>query len=182
VNTPLYSTLFALRDQLFHSGKSLVLAESCTSGMVAAKLGIIPGISEFFCGSMVVYQSQSKMDWLGIDATGLSDPNRGPVSEWASLSLAKGILRATSRASVSAAITGHFGPNAPTHQDGQVFCALTTREGHVRQWSFRLRSPAPILMTDCELRHARQEEATFRFLGWMCEMLPTTDDSEVGLE
>lgn len=182
MNTPLYSTLFAIRDQLLHSGKSLVLAESCTSGMVAAKLGIVPGISEFFCGSMVVYQSQSKTDWLEIDATGLSDPDRGPVSEWASLSLAKSILHATPRASVSAAITGHFGPNAPTQQDGQVFCALTTREGQVQQWSFRLKSPAPLLTTDCELRHARQEEATFRFLVWICEMLPASGDSEVGLE
>ena len=182
MNTPLYSTLFAIRDQLLHSGKSLVLAESCTAGMVAAKLGIIPGISEFFCGSMVVYQSQSKIDWLGIDSSGLSDPNRGPVSEWASLALAKGILVATPRASVSAAITGHFGPNAPTHQDGKVFCALVTREGDVQQWSFRLKSPAPMLTTDCELRLARQEEATCRFLVWICEMLPGSVDSEVGIE
>jgi nicotinamide-nucleotide amidase len=149
--------------------------------MVAAKLGIIPGISEFFCGSMVVYQSQTKIDWLGIDATGLSDPNRGPVSEWASLSLAKGILLATPRASVSAAITGHFGPNAPPNQDGQVFCALTTQEGHTRQWRFHLSSAAPMLTTDCELRHVRQEEAACRFLYWICEMLPATKDPDEGL-
>ena len=181
MNTPLYSTLFSIRDKLLHSQKSLVLAESCTAGMVAAKLGIIPGISEFFCGSMVVYQSQTKIDWLGIDSTGLSDPNQGPVSEWASLSLAKGILVATPRASVSAAITGHFGPNAPSHQDGLVFCAFATRQGHVQQWSFQLKSPAPLLTTDCELRHARQEEATCRFLSWICEMLPATMDPDAGL-
>jgi PncC family amidohydrolase len=171
-STLLYSTLFSIRDQLLHSGKSLVLAESCTAGLVAAKLGLIPGISNFFCGSMVVYQSRSKIDWLEVDSEGLLDPNRGPVSGWASLSLAKGVLLATPRADVSAAITGHFGPNAPPNQDGQVYCAIMTREGNIQQWNFHLESPAPILATDCELRLARQEEAACRFLFWIAESLP----------
>jgi nicotinamide mononucleotide (NMN) deamidase PncC len=121
---------------------------------------------------MVVYQSQSKIDWLKVDSAGLSDPNRGPVSSWASLALAEGILLATPRADVSAAITGHFGPNAPPNQDGQIFCALMTQEGYVQQMSFQLESTAPILATDCELRLARQEEAASRFLLWIDEVLP----------
>lgn len=172
MNTPLYSTLFSIRNKLFHSGKSLVLAESCTAGLIAAKLGIIPGISEFFCGSMVVYQTQSKIDWLAIAPEGLSDVNRGPVSRWSSLALAQSILDATPRADVSAAITGHFGPNAPPSQDGIVYCAIMTRDGHTSEANFHLESPAPILATDWERRLARQEESAYRFLVWLEKMLP----------
>ncbi len=120
---------------------------------------------------MVVYQSQSKMDWLNVDAAGLLDPNRGPVSEWASLELAKGILLATPHADISAAITGHFGPNAPPNQDGLVFCAILAKGGYVQQKSFCLNSKAPTLPTDCGLRLARQEEAAGRFLDWINEAL-----------
>lgn len=121
---------------------------------------------------MVVYQSQSKIDWLHVDSEGLTDPIRGPVSAWASLALAKGILLSTPRADVSAAITGHFGPNAPPDQEGLVFCAMMTREGTVQQFNFHLESPAPILATDWKLRLARQNEATSRFLLWIDDAIP----------
>ncbi|MCA9140480.1 MAG: CinA family protein, partial [Planctomycetales bacterium] len=45
----------------------LVLAESCTGGLVSAALTAIPGVSSWLAGSMVVYQEQSKVCWLGVD-------------------------------------------------------------------------------------------------------------------
>ena len=121
---------------------------------------------------MVVYQTQSKINWLAIAPEGLSDVNRGPVSRWSSLALAQSILDATPRADVSAAITGHFGPNAPPSQDGVVYCAIMTRDGHTSEANFHLESPAPILATDWERRLARQEESAYRFLVWLEKMLP----------
>ena len=45
----------------------LVLAESCTGGLICATLATIPGISQWLCGSSVVYRETTKRDWLGID-------------------------------------------------------------------------------------------------------------------
>ena len=53
-----------LAQALFRSGAQLVLAESCTGGMAAAALTQNPGISKNFCGSAVVYQSETKTAWL----------------------------------------------------------------------------------------------------------------------
>lgn len=42
-----------LVEKLRHLQHRLVLAESCTGGLVAARLTSIAGVSEIFCGSMV---------------------------------------------------------------------------------------------------------------------------------
>ena len=44
----------------------LALAESCTGGLIAGQLAQIPGISEHFCGSAVVYRYDTKARWLGL--------------------------------------------------------------------------------------------------------------------
>ncbi|MBU6174219.1 MAG: CinA family protein [Planctomycetes bacterium] len=168
----MYSTLFSIRDKLQQSGLKLVLAESCTAGLVAAELGKVPGISEFFCGSMVVYQSRTKTAWLNIAPDGLEDPQRGPVSQWASCSLAENLLECTPHASVAFALTGHLGPGAPQELDGVVFGSFRARNkdrdnkdrDEVR---IELRAPAPSHSQDYEGREARQLEATMRFLEWI---------------
>lgn len=147
------------------------MAESCTAGLAAAKLGIIPGISNFFCGSMVVYQSRSKIEWLKLDPIALSNPDCGPVSMWASRALVTAILESTPHADFSAAITGHLGPNAPPNLDGHIYCAIMSRQNRSYEQSFRLRAVAPKHAADCELRQIRQDEAANRFLDWIDEML-----------
>ena len=42
---------------------TLVLAESCTCGLIAATLARIPGMSAVLAGSFVVYQIDSKAAW-----------------------------------------------------------------------------------------------------------------------
>ena len=44
----------------------IVFAESCTGGLVAASLVQVPGISEYLCGSSVVYREATKTAWLAI--------------------------------------------------------------------------------------------------------------------
>jgi PncC family amidohydrolase len=162
-----------LRDALRAAGHRLVLAESCTAGNVAAQLGQIPGISEFLCGSMVIYRSDSKAEWLGIAHSLLNDPAIGPVSATVTLALAHAVLLRTPEATLGAAITGHLGPGAPTGYDGCVFCAIVEREdpAHPAQRALRLQSPEPRDAGDIEARRVRQEEATgalIAFLiGWL---------------
>lgn len=103
----------------------LVLAESCTAGLVAAILARVPGVSESLCGSAVVYQVETKARWLGVARRLLESP--GPVSREVAVEMANGVLETTPQADVSAAITGHLGPNAPDGQDGLVFMAFAER-------------------------------------------------------
>ena len=123
----IYSTVQKLVEILRDSSQRLVLAESCTGGMVAATLTSIPGVSDLFCGSMVVYRNQTKTAWLGLPDEILLAPNVGPVSRQASLLLAQGVLQHTPEATLAVSITGHFGPDAPEHLNRKIFMACAQR-------------------------------------------------------
>lgn len=172
-NSSFYSTLIRLRDRLRDRGDRLVLAESCTSGLVAAELGKIPGISSFFCGSMVVYRTQTKSDWLEIPASLLEDPSMGPVSREATSSLASAMLRNTPEATVAAAVTGHLGPGAPKGMDGQIFYAVEFRASDRpnKQEQFKLTTAAVSGEEDLAGRSARQVEATRRMFDFLASSL-----------
>jgi PncC family amidohydrolase len=137
------------------SGRQLVLAESCTAGLVAAALGSVPGISENFCGSAVVYQERTKTKWIDVRPETLR--TFGAVSEETAREMAQEVLEKTPFADFSAAVTGHLGPEAPADLDGVVFVAVNARgmpadiERHVL--------PANASVTPQELRAQRQKLA-----------------------
>jgi len=168
--TSLYSTILRVRDRLRDSEDRLVLVESCTAGLVAAKLGQIPGISEFLCGSMVVYRTLTKAAWLGISQDLLFDSDIGPVSAQVTIALAEAVLIQTPEATISAAITGHLGPGAPPSLDGQLFFAVARRGVSctpARVQKFKLTSPSPVNLEDLEGRGIRQSEATQALLQFL---------------
>ncbi len=172
LTNPLYAMLTRVRDRLQVRGDRLVLAESCTAGLVAAELGLIPGISEFLCGSMVVYRTQTKASWLGISPEDLADPAIGPVSATVTMALAEAILVKTPEATISAAITGHLGPGSPLEMDGQLFFSFRRRGRDIygdssNAESYQLSSPPPADSLDLLGRGARQKEAAFAFLGFI---------------
>ena len=156
-------TTLRIRNLLNKSGNRLVLAESCTSGWIAAQFGAIPGISEFFCGSMVVYRNASKHHWLAINQAILDDLKIGPVSERVTTELAKSVLDETPEATIAAAITGHLGPGAPSGRDGTIFVSIARRTlfsiESVTTIPLRLDSPCPQHENDFTARVARQHEA-----------------------
>lgn len=172
---PFYSTLLLLRNQLALKRHRLVLAESCTAGMAASTLGKIPGISNHLCGSMVVYRTQTKTDWLGISPTILQDPQIGPVSDQTTDALVHALLEKTPEASIAAAITGHLGPGAPAELDGTIFCAIAERDPDGSPMVFssqhRLQSPAPTDNEDLAGRELRQWEATQVLLNAILEFI-----------
>ena len=55
--------------QLEQAGRKLVLAESCTGGLIAAELAKVPGVSNWLCGSAVTYRIPVKIDWLNVNRT-----------------------------------------------------------------------------------------------------------------
>jgi PncC family amidohydrolase len=103
----------------------IVFAESCTGGLVSNALTRIAGISEWHCGSAVVYRIETKAQWLGIDRKILEKP--GPVSRIVASLMAENVLANTPEADVAASITGHLGPGAPARQDGLIFVGMARR-------------------------------------------------------
>jgi len=101
----------------------LVLAESCTGGLLAAAFTEIPGISELFCGSQVVYRESSKAKWLGVKAATLK--KHTAVSRNAAEEMVHGVLKRTPEAKIAASITGYLGPTGKNV--GQVFISVLER-------------------------------------------------------
>ena len=105
----------------------IVFAESCTGGLVSNALTRIAGISQWLCGSAVVYRIETKAEWLGIGRDVLEKP--GPVSRVVASLMAENVLAKTPEADVAASVTGHLGPNAPARQDGLIYVGLSRRIG-----------------------------------------------------
>ena len=103
----------------------LVLAESCTGGLAAARLTEISGASEVLCGSMVTYRQTAKTAWLGVAEEVLQEFSA--VSAEVTREMGRAILRSTPEATLAAAITGHLGPDAPPALDGILYATILWR-------------------------------------------------------
>lgn len=108
--------------------KTLAVAESCTGGMLAAKLVSVPGSSRYFLEGCVTYSNQAKVKRLGVSRQTLE--RYGAVSAQVALEMAVGI-RVSSGADIGLAVTGVAGPGGGTREKpvGLVYIALSTGEG-----------------------------------------------------
>ncbi len=102
---------------------TVAVAESCTGGLVAAKLVNVPGISRHLLEGLVAYSNESKMRGLGVPE-GLIKAH-GAVSEEVVRAMAEG-MRRRSGADFALAITGIAGPDGGTPEKpvGTVWMAL----------------------------------------------------------
>jgi nicotinamide-nucleotide amidase len=92
-------------------GLTLVTAESCTGGMVAARLTSVPGSSDVFAGGIVSYADAVKVDELGVTEKLLRQ--HGAVSAEVARAMAHG-ARERLQADVSVSVTGIAGPGGAT--------------------------------------------------------------------
>lgn len=122
---PLMELVSEVAVLLRQTSQRIVFAESCTGGLVSASLARVPGISDFLCGSAVVYRLDTKSRWLGISESLLRDP--GPVSEVVAREMAVGCLSSTPEADFAVSITGHLGPGAPANLDGLILIGIARR-------------------------------------------------------
>jgi len=101
-------------------GLTLATAESCTGGLVAARLTSVPGSSDVFRGSIVAYANDVKEDELGVPRDVLEE--HGAVSAEAAAAMARGI-RERLGVDVGVAVTGIAGPagGTPEKPVGLVF-------------------------------------------------------------
>jgi nicotinamide-nucleotide amidase len=88
-------------------GLTLATAESCTGGLVAARLTAVAGASDVFRGSVVAYANEVKESALGVPAAVLDE--HGAVSAEAAAAMAHGV-REQLRVDVGVAVTGVAGP------------------------------------------------------------------------
>jgi nicotinamide-nucleotide amidase len=110
------------------TGRTVATAESCTAGLVAARLTDRAGSSAYVGGGVVSYSNDAKMALLGVDATLLQE--YGAVSEPVAEAMAAGALDRFG-ADTAVAITGIAGPGggSPQKPVGTVCFSVRTSEG-----------------------------------------------------
>jgi nicotinamide-nucleotide amidase len=95
------------------AGRRIGLAESCTAGLLAARLTEIPGSSAYVAGGVVAYSNEAKVNLLGVPA-GLIE-SEGAVSPEVAEAMADGALSRFD-AELGIGITGIAGPGGGTEE------------------------------------------------------------------
>ena len=113
---------------LVSRGLTVSTAESCTGGLVAARLVNYPGISAALCEAHVTYANEAKVKYCGVNPETLAA--HGAVSKETAREMAQG-LRERSGADIAVATTGIAGPGGGTKEKpvGLVYVACADRNG-----------------------------------------------------
>ncbi len=117
-------------------GLTLGTAESCTGGLVAARLTSVPGSSDVFAGGAVTYSNELKQSQLGVP-TALLEAH-GAVSAEVAEAMARG-ARERLGVDVAVAVTGIAGPDGGTAEKpvGLVHLHAEGPDGGIgREFSF----------------------------------------------
>lgn len=106
------------------SGLTLGAAESCTGGLLAARLTDIPGSSNCFLGSVVAYSDEVKVRVLGVPEDLIR--SQGAVSRQVAQAMAEAV-RDLMASDVGIGITGIAGPGGgrPSKPVGLTYIAVS---------------------------------------------------------
>ena len=158
----------AVVDLLLANKLTITTVESCTGGLLAARLINVPGVSEVYKSGYITYSNKAKRRLLGIKKNLLS--KHGAVSKEIAREMAKGAAL-LSKADVTVSVTGIAGPDGGTEEKpvGLVYigCAVcgkvTVEEYHFSGDRAKIRentvSSALSLMRECILQY--YSEVTF---------------------
>ncbi|OBG35141.1 competence/damage-inducible protein A [Mycobacterium sp. E3198] len=119
------------------SGRRIATAESCTAGLLAARLTDRAGSSDYVMGGVVSYSNEAKADVLGVEKA-LIDKH-GAVSEPVAEAMARGALQRFG-ADTAVAITGIAGPGGGTPEKpvGTVCFTVALADGRTDTRTLRL--------------------------------------------
>lgn len=158
----------AVVDLLTANKLTACTVESCTGGMLSARLINVPGVSEVFKSGYVTYSNKSKRRLLGIKKNLLL--KHGAVSEQIAREMAK-TAAMLAKTDVCVSTTGIAGPDGGTPEKpvGLVYIGcnvcgkITVKECHFSGSRFKIRestvSAALSLMRQCILEY--YSEVTF---------------------
>jgi nicotinamide-nucleotide amidase len=114
---------------------TIAVAESCTGGMVAARLTNVPGSSSYFRGGVVSYSNDLKSAWANVPKE-LID-TKGAVSAEVALAMAHGVRQQTN-STLGVGVTGIAGPGGGSVEKpvGLVHIAVVN-EKNAKERAFR---------------------------------------------
>jgi nicotinamide-nucleotide amidase len=126
-------------DQIAHllAGRRIATAESCTGGLLSARLTDLPGSSAYVAGGVLAYANEAKTELLGVAPELIAE--HGAVSEPVAEAMADGALRRFS-ADTAVAITGIAGPGGGTEDKpvGTVCFTVKLADGQTSTRTLRL--------------------------------------------
>ncbi|MGE2815284.1 competence/damage-inducible protein A [Mycobacterium heidelbergense] len=119
------------------AGRRIATAESCTAGMVAARLTDRAGSSDYVAGGVVAYSNEAKAELLGVDPALIQA--HGAVSEPVAEAMATGALQRFA-ADTAVATTGIAGPGGGTPEKpvGTVCFTVMLADGRTDTRTLRL--------------------------------------------
>ena len=105
---------------LRENGETLSVAESCTGGLIGARLTDVAGSSDYFIEGAVVYANRAKIETLDVSAELIE--KYGAVSAKVAEAMAKG-MREKAKTDYAISVTGIAGPSGGTAEKpvGLVF-------------------------------------------------------------
>jgi PncC family amidohydrolase len=139
---------------LHERGLKLVLAESCTGGLLGSHITDVPGSSEYFLGGVVAYAYEAKVACLSVSWDTLN--TKGAVSRETVLEMAHGV-RALMKGDIAVAVSGIAGPGGGTPEKpvGTTWIGLVTAEAELAQlfqFSAEDREKNKVLAVDAALQ------------------------------
>jgi PncC family amidohydrolase len=113
---------------LLEKGWKLVVAESCTGGLIGHRITNIPGSSAYYLGSVTAYAYEAKAAILGVSWDTLN--TYGAVSRQTVLEMARGIRRVL-QADIGISVSGIAGPGGGTEEKpvGTTWIGLSAPDG-----------------------------------------------------
>ncbi|MCM1569423.1 MAG: competence/damage-inducible protein A [Roseburia sp.] len=127
----------AVVDLLLANHLTVTCAESCTGGLLSARLINVPGVSEVYKAGYVTYSNKAKRKLLGVKKGTLQ--KYGAVSKQTAVEMVKGLVF-DSRADVGVAVTGLAGPDGGTKEKpvGLVYIACSVKGNvSVKEYHFK---------------------------------------------
>lgn len=116
-------------------GLKLVVAESCTGGLLESRITDVPGASEYFLGGVVAYAYEAKVALLDVSWNTLQ--TCGAVSRETVLEMARGV-RNRLDGDIAISVSGIAGPGGGTPEKpvGTTLIGLVAEDG---EWTKELR-------------------------------------------
>jgi PncC family amidohydrolase len=125
---------------LIKKGLKLVIAESCTGGLIGHRITNIAGSSDYYLGSVTAYAYEVKQRLLGVKQETLTE--HGAVSRETVIEMARGVRACLNadfplECTVGISVSGIAGPggSTPGKPVGLVWIGLSAREGN-HAWRF----------------------------------------------